>query len=156
VAAVLNIWFHFKGNLFVVTIKKYPNRRLYDTSQSKYINLDHIKTLINARTEFEIVDSKTSDVITKSILLQIISESETNQSQSLLTDKLLQQLIRFYDSDMQPYVRQYLEQSLVQFIEQQDKVQSLVKNMVDTSPVGIFTKMMETNMQAWNPSKEKK
>ncbi|HAB80417.1 MAG TPA: polyhydroxyalkanoate synthesis repressor PhaR [Glaciecola sp.] len=140
----------------MVTIKKYPNRRLYDTSQSKYINLDHIKTLINARTEFEIVDSKTSDVITKSILLQIISESETNQSQSLLTDKLLQQLIRFYDSDMQPYVRQYLEQSLVQFIEQQDKVQSLVKNMVDTSPVGIFTKMMETNMQAWNPSKEKK
>lgn len=155
-AAVPNIWFNFKGNLFVVTIKKYPNRRLYDTSQSKYINLDHIKTLINARTEFEIVDSKTSDVITKSILLQIISESETNQSQSLLTDKLLQQLIRFYDSDMQPYVRQYLEQSLVQFIEQQDKVQSLVKNMVDTSPVGIFTKMMETNMQAWNPSKEKK
>ncbi|MBT4884435.1 MAG: polyhydroxyalkanoate synthesis repressor PhaR [Glaciecola sp.] len=140
----------------MVTIKKYPNRRLYDTSQSKYINLDHIKTLINARTEFEIVDSKTNDVITKSILLQIISESETNQSQSLLTDKLLQQLIRFYDSDMQPYVRQYLEQSLVQFIEQQDKVQSLVKNMVDTSPVGIFTKMMETNMQAWNPSKEKK
>ena len=140
----------------MVTIKKYPNRRLYDTSQSKYINLDHIKTLINARTEFEIVDSKTSDVITKSILLQIISESETNQSQSLLTDKLLQQLIRFYDSDMQPYVRQYLEQSLVQFIEQQDKVQSLVKNMVDTSPVGIFTKMMETNMQAWNSSKEKK
>lgn len=140
----------------MVTIKKYPNRRLYDTSQSKYINLDHIKALINARTEFEIVDSKTSDVITKSILLQIISESETNQSQSLLTDKLLQQLIRFYDSDMQPYVRQYLEQSLVQFIEQQDKVQSLVKNMVDTSPVGIFTKMMETNMQAWNPSKEKK
>ena len=123
----------------MVTIKKYPNRRLYDTSQSKYINLDHIKTLINARTEFEIVDSKTNDVIT-----------------SLLTDKLLQQLIRFYDSDMQPYVRQYLEQSLVQFIEQQDKVQSLVKNMVDTSPVGIFTKMMETNMQAWNLSKEKK
>ena len=140
----------------MVTIKKYPNRRLYDTSQSKYINLDHIKTLINARTEFEIVDSKTNDVITKSILLQIISESETNQSQSLLTDKLLQQLIRFYDSDMQPYVRQYLERSLVQFIEQQDKVQSLVKNMVDTSPVGIFTKMMETNMQAWNLSKEKK
>lgn len=92
----------------MITIKKYPNRRLYDTSQSKYINLEHIKTLINERIEFEIVDSKTADVITKSILLQIISESETNQSQSLLTDKLLQQLIRFYGSDMQPYVRQYL------------------------------------------------
>mgnify|MGYP001575480789 FL=1 len=86
-------------------------------------------------------------MITKSILLQIISESETNQSQSLLTDKLLQQLIRFYGSDMQPYVRQYLEQSLVQFMEQQDKVQSVVKNMVDTSPIGIFGKMMETNLK---------
>jgi polyhydroxyalkanoate synthesis repressor PhaR len=140
----------------VITIKKYPNRRLYDTSQSKYINLEHIKTLINERIEFEIVDSKTADVITKSILLQIISESETNQSQSLLTDKLLQQLIRFYGSDMQPFVRQYLEQSLVQFMEQQDKVQSVVKNMVDTSPIGIFGKMMETNLQAWNASKDKK
>ena len=140
----------------MITIKKYPNRRLYDTSQSKYINLEHIKTLINERIEFEIVDSKTADVITKSILLQIISESETNQSQSLLTDKLLQQLIRFYGSDMQPYVRQYLEQSLVQFKEQQDKVQSVVKTMVDTSPIGIFGKMMETNLQAWNASKDKK
>ena len=140
----------------MITIQKYPNRRLYDTSQSKYINLEHIKTLINERIEFEIVDSKTADVITKSILLQIISESETNQSQSLLTDKLLQQLIRFYGSDMQPYVRQYLEQSLVQFMEQQDKVQSVVKNMVDTSPIGIFGKMMETNLQAWNASKDKK
>ena len=140
----------------MITIKKYPNRRLYDTSQSKYINLEHIKTLINERIEFEIVDSKTADVITKSILLQIISESETNQSQSLLTDKLLQQLIRFYGSDMQPYVRQYLEQSLVQFMEQQDKVQSVVKNMVDTSPIGIFGNMMETNLQAWNASKDKK
>ncbi len=140
----------------MITIKKYPNRRLYDTSQSKYINLDHIKTLINARTDFEIVDSKTAEVITKSILMQIISESETNQAQSLLTDKLLQQLIRFYDSDMQPYVRQYLEQSLVQFIEQQDKVQTVVKSMVDTSPMTIFSKMMESNLQAWNPNNPKK
>lgn len=111
----------------MITIKKYPNRRLYDTSQSKYINLEHIKTLINERVEFEIVDSKTTEVITKSILLQIISDSETNQAQSLLTDKLLQQLIRFYDSDMQPYVRQYLEQSLVQFMEQHYQLCGLPK-----------------------------
>jgi polyhydroxyalkanoate synthesis repressor PhaR len=141
----------------LVVIKKYPNRRLYDSTQSKYVNLDYIKVLINDRTEFKIVDSKTDADITKSVLLQIISESETNEQQSLLTDVLLKQLIRFYDSDMEVFVRQYLEQSIVQFIEQQDKVQGLMKNMVDSSPIGMFSKLMEQNMSAWNiQSKNKK
>ncbi|MFQ3236742.1 MAG: polyhydroxyalkanoate synthesis repressor PhaR, partial [Paraglaciecola sp.] len=100
----------------MVVIKKYPNRRLYDSSQSKYVNLDFIKILINDRIEFKIVDSKTEADITKSILLQIISESEANEQESLLTDVLLKQLIRFYDSDMEVFVRQYLEQSILQFI----------------------------------------
>jgi len=134
----------------LVVIKKYPNRRLYDSSQSKYVNLDFIKILINDRTEFKIVDSKTEADITKSVLLQIISESEANEQQSLLTDVLLKQLIRFYDSDMEVFVRQYLEQSIVQFIAQQDKVQGLMKNMVDNSPIGMFSKMMEQNMSSWN------
>lgn len=134
----------------MVVIKKYPNRRLYDSTQSKYVNLDFIKVLINDRVEFKIVDSKTEADITKSVLLQIISESEANEQQSLLTDVLLKQLIRFYDSDMEIFVRQYLEQSIVQFIEQQDKVQGLMKNMVDNSPIGMFSKIMEQNMSAWN------
>jgi polyhydroxyalkanoate synthesis repressor PhaR len=134
----------------LVVIKKYPNRRLYDSSQSKYVNLDFIKVLINDCIEFKIVDSKTEVDITKSLLLQIISESEANQQQSLLTDVLLKQLIRFYDSDMEVFVRQYLEQSIVQFISQQDKVQGLMKNMVDNSPIGMFSKIMEQNMSAWN------
>lgn len=134
----------------MVVIKKYPNRRLYDSSQSKYVNLDFIKTLINDRTEFKIVDSKTEADITKSVLLQIISESEANEQQSLLTDVLLKQLIRFYDSDMEVFVRQYLEQSIVQFIAQQDKVQGLMKNMVDNSPISMFSKIMEQNMSTWN------
>ena len=138
----------------MITIKKYPNRRLYDTSKSAYINLEDIKDLINERVEFEIIDSKTKEVITKSVLLQIISESETNQAQSLLTDKLLRQLIRFYDSDMQTVLRQYLEQSLVSFMEQQDQMQGMMKTMVDNSPLGLFTKMMESNMQAWQPHKK--
>ncbi|WP_334027697.1 polyhydroxyalkanoate synthesis repressor PhaR [Alteromonas sp. P256] len=141
----------------MVVIKKYPNRRLYDTTQSKYVNLDFIKVLINDRIEFRIVDSKTDADLTKSVLLQIISESETNEQQSLLTDVLLKQLIRFYDSDMEVFVRQYLEQSIVQFIEQQDKVQGLMKNMVENSPIGMFSKIMEQNMSAWNMNpKDKK
>jgi polyhydroxyalkanoate synthesis repressor PhaR len=120
------------------------------------VNLDFIKVLINDRVEFKIVDSKTDADLTKSVLLQIISESETNEQQSLLTDVLLKQLIRFYDSDMEVFVRQYLEQSIVQFIEQQDKVQGLMKNMVDNSPIGMFSKIMEQNMSAWNMNPQNK
>jgi len=139
----------------LIIIKKYPNRRLYDTVNSQYVNLAYIKTLINDHSEFTIVDSKTGDNLTKSVLLQIITESETNDSQSVLTDVLLKQLIRYYDSDMEPYVGQYLEQSLVQFMNQQEKVQSVMKNMVDNSPIAMFSKMMEQNMSAWSPDKNK-
>ncbi|GBL03699.1 polyhydroxyalkanoate synthesis repressor PhaR [Glaciecola sp. KUL10] len=140
----------------MIIIKKYPNRRMYDTTQSKYVNLEFIKRLINDRLEFKIIDSKSDADITKSVLLQIIAESESNEHQSLLTDALLKQLIRFYDSEMEVFVRQYLEQSLVQFIEQQDKVQSMVKNMVDNSPMTVFSKMMEQNMSVWNFTKKEK
>ncbi len=140
----------------MIIIKKYPNRRLYDTSRSQYVNLDYIKTLIEDSKEFQVIDSKSEADITKSILLQIISESETNDNQSLLTNSLLKQLIRFYDSDMQFFVRQYLEQSLVSFIEQQDKMQGMMKNMVETSPFGMFNKMMEQNMEAWKRNQNSK
>ena len=138
----------------MIIIKKYPNRRLYDTSQSQYVNLDYIKTLINERQEFKVIDSKTEDDITKSLLLQIISESEANENQSLLTHTLLKQLIRYYDTDMQYFLRQYLEQSLVAFIEQHDQVQGVMKNMMDNTPFGMFNKMIEQNMEAWKKSQK--
>ena len=62
------------------------------------------------------------------------------------------QLIRFYDSDMQVFLREYLEQSLVNFMEQQDQLQGMMKNMVDTSPLGLFSKMMEQNLDVWTKS----
>ena len=127
---------------------------MYDTSKSQYVNMDYIKTLVNQRTEFNVVDSKTGEDVTKTILLQIISESETNDHQSLLTTKLLMQLIRFYDSDMQLYLREYLEQSLINFMEQQDNLQGMMKNMVDTSPLGMFSKIMEQNMDVWTKSQK--
>jgi len=133
----------------VITIKKYPNRRLYDTSQSKYVNLDYILELIRGHQDFQVVDSKTGDDQTKSILLQIISEQETEEHRSLLTNTLLKQLIRYYNSDMQPFARNYLEQSFAAFLEQQETMQHLMKNIVDSSPVGMFNKMMEENMKMW-------
>ncbi|MBU3020763.1 polyhydroxyalkanoate synthesis repressor PhaR [Aestuariibacter sp. A3R04] len=138
----------------MIIIKKYPNRRLYDTSCSQYVNLDYIKGLINDREEFKVIDSKTEDDITKSLLLQIISESEADQNQSLLTNSLLKQLIRYYDTDMQFFLRQYLEQSLLAFIDQQDQVQGLMKNMMENSPFGLFNKMVEQNMEAWKKNQK--
>lgn len=135
----------------MIIIKKYPNRRLYDTSQSQYVNLDYIKDLIIDHTEFEVFDSKNGDNLTKSILLQIVTESETNEQQALLTNSLLKQLIRFYGGDMQVFVRQYLEISLASFMEQQDTVQGMMKSLVDASPLGMFGKMMEQNLQQWQP-----
>ena len=138
----------------MITIKKYPNRRLYDTAQSQYVNMDYIKALVKARTEVNVVDSKSGEDVTKTIRLQISSESETNEQQSILTNKLLMQLIRFYDSDMQVFLREYLEQSLVNFMEQQDQLQGMMKNMVDTSPLGLFSKMMEQNLDVWTKSQK--
>ncbi|AXR05160.1 polyhydroxyalkanoate synthesis repressor PhaR [Salinimonas sediminis] len=138
----------------MIIIKKYPNRRLYDTSRSQYVNLEYIKTLIAEHQDFMVVDSKTEDDITKSLLLQIISESESNDSQSLLTNSLLKQLIRYYDTDMEDYVRQYLEQSLLHFIEQHDQMQGVMKNMLDANPFNVFNKVIEQNMEMWNTTKK--
>ncbi len=143
----------------MITIKKYPNRRLYDTSKSEYINVDDILVMVQNHLDFEIVDSKTGEDQTKVILLQIISEQEGNESRSLLTNTLLKQLIRFYNSDMQPYVRSYLEQSLAGLLDQQEAMQLMVKNLVKSSPANMFAKMMEENMKMWgtppaNPKKD--
>ncbi len=134
----------------MIIIKKYPNRRLYDTSQSQYINLDTIRSLVMSHKEFTVIDSKTEDDLTKSILLQIISEQENNDQQSLLTQSVLKQLIRFYGSDMQVFLRQYIEQSLATFLDRQEAMQGVMKDMLDASPLNAFSQMMENNMSMWN------
>lgn len=138
----------------MVTIKRYPNRRLYDTSKSQYINLDDVKQLIITKQDFEVVDSKTGADLTKSMLLQIITEAESNDSQSLLTNELLKQLICYYDSDLQPFLRQYMEQSLLAFIQQQGQLRNAMQTMVDNSPFGMMSKMFEQGLNDWQ-KKEK-
>lgn len=133
----------------MITIKKYPNRRLYDTSRSQYINLETIKELVMGHKEFEVVDSKTGDNLTQSILLQIITEQESNEQQALLTQTVLKQLIRFYGSDMQGFMRQYLEQSVAVFLDRQEAMQNAMSGLVETSPLSAFNKMMESNMSWW-------
>lgn len=133
----------------MITIKKYPNRRLYDTSKSQYINLDAIKILVMEHKEFEIRDSKTNDDLTKNILLQIISDQEGNDQQSLLTQTVLKQLIRFYGSDMQVFMRHYIEQSIATFLERQDTMQGVMTDFLNVAPMNVFNQLMEQNMNIW-------
>ena len=134
----------------MIIIKKYPNRRLYDTSKSQYINLETVKELVIQHHEFKVIDSKSEDDLTKSILLQIISEQEAGDQQAILTETVLKQLIRFYGSDMQMFMRQYLEQSIATFLDRQDAFQGVMKDFLDTSsPLSAFNQMMEKNVAMW-------
>lgn len=143
----------------MITIKRYPNRRLYDTSQSHYVNLNYIRELVIANQDFEIIDSKTSEDKTRSILIQIISEEETSERQSLLTNNLLKRLICFYGNDNHDYLQQFLEQSLTAFIEHQDDLVKFTSEINKNSPFGVFNSIVEQNLNMWNTfqkNKEKK
>ena len=140
----------------LITIKRYPNRRLYDTTRSQYINLDYIRELVISNQDFEILDSKTKEDKTRSILIQIISEAETSAQQSLLTNVLLKKLICFYGNDNQSYLQQFLEQSLSAFLEQQDNVKGIVKELNKNSPIGLFNSVIEQNLSLWGNLKKPK
>lgn len=131
----------------MIIITKYPNRRLYDTSKSEYINLDDVKELVLAGTDFRILEQRTGIDVTKLTLVQIVSELENNNEQSLLTDFLLKQLIRFYGTDMQSQLGNYLERSLEVLFEQQESVQSAYKNFIENSPMNTLAKIIVSNLK---------
>jgi polyhydroxyalkanoate synthesis repressor PhaR len=99
------------------TIKKYPNRRLYDTVESRYITLDDIRRLVLEGIDFVVVDKKTQGDITRSILLQVIAEQE-HGGEPLMSRDFLSQMIRSYGGAMSGMVGSYLEQSLKVFANQ--------------------------------------
>jgi polyhydroxyalkanoate synthesis repressor PhaR len=103
-------------------IKKYPNRRLYDTRTSSYITLADVKELVLKHEEFQVVDAKNSEDLTRSILLQIILEEEAG-GMPMFTSDLLSQLIRFYGNAMQGMVGNYLEKNMKTFVEVQKQLQ---------------------------------
>lgn len=102
-----------------VVIKKYANRRLYNTQTSSYVTLDHLCEMVKAGTEFEVRDARTGEDITRSVLTQIIFEEE-GKGQNLLPIRFLRQLIRFYGDSLQAFVPGYLDLSMESFTRQQD------------------------------------
>jgi len=106
-----------------VVIKKYANRRLYNTASSSYVTLEHLSEMVKKNVDFVVYDAKTNEDITRSVLTQIIFEEE-NQGQSLLPIQFLRQLIGFYGNSMQSFLPSYLELSLSSFTQQQDRLRS--------------------------------
>ena len=112
----------------VRTIKKYPNRRLYDTANSGYITLADVKQMVLENLEFQVIDAKTGDDLTRSILLQIILDEEGSGVPMFSAD-MLSQMIRFYGSAQQTIMGQYMEQNVKAFLTIQKKLQDQAKQV---------------------------
>ena len=108
-------------NGVVRVIKKYPNRRLYDTSSSSYITLTQVRELVMGKAHFVVRDAKTGDDLTRSILLQIILEEEAGGS-PMFTEAMLSNIIRFYGHAMQGFMGSYLEKNVQVFTDMQSKL----------------------------------
>ena len=115
-------------------IKKYPNRRLYDTATSSYITLEDVKQLVLDHIDIQVTDAKTQEDITRSVLLQIILEEESSGA-PLFTYDVLTQLIRFYGNAMQGLMGGYLEKNLELFSQMQNKLQDQTRQMMGDNPL---------------------
>lgn len=138
-------------------IKKYPNRRLYDTQTSTYITLVDVKQLVLASEVFQVVDAKTGNDLTRSILLQIILEEES-EGTPMFSAPMLSQIIRFYGHAMQGIMGSYLEKNIQAFIEIQDRMAEQSKGLYGNNQMGpevwaqfmnVQTPMMQNMMNSY-------
>src|SRR3954465_12535196 len=130
------------------TVKKYPNRRLYDTEISSYITLEEVRQLVLDNEEFEVREAKTGDDLTRSGLLQIISEHE-ERGQPMFTTNLLSQIIRFYGDSLQGFMGSYLEKSLQIFLDQQQQFRSQLNNILGQTRWAMLGDLTERNVDLW-------
>jgi len=130
-----------------ITIKKYANRRLYNTSTSKYVTLDDLAVMVKAGDDFVVVDAKSGDDITRPVLTQIIFEEEA-KGENLLPVSFLRQLIHFYGDSLQSMVPNYLEASMDAFSNNQDRMREYVDSTVGRSmfPFNQWEEMGRQNM----------
>jgi polyhydroxyalkanoate synthesis repressor PhaR len=122
-------------------IKKYPNRRLYDTETSTYITLAEVKDLVLEYREFQVQDAKTGDDLTRAILLQIILEEESGGVPMFSTD-MLANIIRYYGHSMQGLMGSYLERSIHAFHEAQKRFQEQAQVLIPKVPADAFTNLI--------------
>lgn len=131
-------------------IKKYPNRRLYDTDLSRYVTLADVRELVMQRVDVIVIDTNTQEDLTRSILLQIMLDEESG-GQPLFSSSMLAQIIRFYGGTMQGLLARYLEETLGLFTKQQDKLIDLWGE----NPVDPMRRMARHNLKLWTELQDK-
>ncbi|MFZ2029124.1 MAG: polyhydroxyalkanoate synthesis repressor PhaR [Vitreimonas sp.] len=130
-----------------VIIKKYANRRLYNTAASQYVTLEHLSDMVREGSDFIVLDAKTGDDITRSVLTQIIFEQES-RGQNLLPVPFLRRLIRFYGDQMQGFLPPYLEMSMESFSKTQETMrENMSRAFGATTPMAAFEEQAQRNMQ---------
>lgn len=129
-------------------IKKYPNRRLYDTEISSYITIEDVRQLIIDGEDFQVRDARSGDDLTRQVLLQIITEHEQN-GEPILSTQLLSHVIRFYGDSMQGFMGSYLERSMQTFLEQQQQLRKQFGSAPGQTPWAMMNQLTERNMTLW-------
>ena len=129
-------------------IKKYPNRRLYDTEISSYITIEDVRQLIVDGEEFEVRDAKSGEDLTRQVLLQIIAEHESD-GEPVLSTQLLSQIIRFYGDSLQGFMGNYLERSMQIFLDQQSQFRNQIGGLLGQTPWTMMNQLTERNLELW-------
>ena len=129
-------------------IKKYPNRRLYDTEISSHIRIEAGRQVTIDGEPFEVRDAKPGDDLTRQVLLQIIAEHEQD-GQPMLSTQLLSHLIRFYGDSLQGFMGNYLERSMQVFLDQQQQFRSQMGGLMGQTPWTMLNQLTERNMEVW-------
>ncbi len=130
-----------------ITIKKYANRRLYNTGTSAYVTLEDLAAMVKAGEDFVVYDAKTGEDITRSVLAQIIFEQENKEGQSLLPITFLRQLIRYYGDSMQMLVPRFLEASIESLSKEQDKFREQMAQAFGVGGFGPLEDQVRRNME---------
>jgi len=124
-------------------LKKYPNRRLSDLTDSHYVTVDDVRRMILKGESIRVLDSKDATDITRSILLQILAEQESEGHEPVLTNRAIEQIIRFYGNNAGNVVSRYIEQSILTFFEHQDQFRKRLREMSDLNPFNFMRQAME-------------
>src|SRR5205085_5166052 len=130
-----------------IAIKKYANRRLYNTGTSTYVTLEDLAAMVKKGEDFVVYDAKTGEDITRSVLAQIIFEQENKEGQSLLPITFLRQLIRFYGDSMQKLVPRYLEVSIDTLVREQEKFRAQMAQAFGVVAFGPLEEQVRRNME---------
>lgn len=129
-------------------IKKYANRRLYDTEASRHVTLDGIRQLVAGGEDVVVIDDTTGQDITRNILLQVISEQEQG-GRPILSADMLKHIIRFYGNPLQELMGGYLERSVEMFMNQQKTLQDQIQKTMGMTPFGTMQTLAQKNLEAW-------